>query len=103
MVIEAYDNSYRMRTIRTDHAADSGEVLGAGSERAVLLAIQPDVAVAVGVLFAGTVVGAVIVAHSTGSRASDVSRHFPPGLYFVRGSTGGRLNRLAGRIIRWLI
>ena len=97
-----------IHTIRTDHAADPGVVLGAGSERAVWpsplrFAVQSDVTVAVGVLFAGAMVRAVIVAQSSGSRASDVSRHFPPGLCFERGSTGGSLIRLAGRITGWLI
>ena len=107
MAIEANGDRYRMRTIRTDHAADPGEVLGAGSERAVWpsplrLAIQPNVAVAVGVHLAGAVVGAVIVAQSTGSPASNVRHNLPPELCFERRGTGGSLIRLAGRIIGWL-
>ena len=99
---------YYMRTIRADHAADPGEVLGTGSERAVWssplrLAIQPDVAVAVGVHLAGAVVRAMIFAQSTGSPASDVSHHFPPELCFERGSAGWDLTRLAGRLSGWLI
>ena len=82
-----------MHTIRTDHATNPGEVFGASSERAdwpspFRLAIQPTVAIAVGVHLAGAGVGAVIVIQSTGSPASFVSRHLPPELCFERDSAG---------------
>jgi hypothetical protein len=70
-----------MHTIRTDHATNPGEVFGASSERAVWpspfrLAIQPTVAVAIGVHLAGAGVGAVIVIQSTGSPSAGCKDHW---------------------------
>ena len=66
--------------MRTVHAADPGEVLGAGSQRAVWpgpfrLAVQSHKAVAVGVPLAGAVVGAVVVAQTARSPPAPAVRH----------------------------
>ena len=98
----------RVPTVRPDHAADPGEVFGAGSERAVRpgplrLAVQSHEAVTVGVHFAGAVVGAVVVAEAARSPpASVVGHHFTPGLCFESRSTGRRSIRLVGRFSGWL-
>ena len=75
-----------MCTVRPDHDADPGEVLRAGSERAVWsgplrLAVQSEEAVAVGVHLAGAVMGAVVVAEAARSPpAAIVRHHFAPDL-----------------------
>ena len=87
------------RTVGTNHFTDPSKVLGAGSQRAVRsgplrLAVEADVAVAVGVHFAGSVMGAVVLAKSAGSSASDVSYHLTPELCCEWWSTRGGLIRL---------
>ena len=99
----------RAHTVRPDHAADPGEVLGAGSERAVWpgplrLAVQSHKAVAVGVHLAGAVVGAVVVAQAARSPPAPAVRHqIAPWLRFERWCPGGSLIRLLGRLRSGLV
>lgn len=87
-----------VEVVGVDDITDPGEIAGAGAEGAVwasplVFTIQTSEALAVGVLLAGAVVGAVVLTQATVAVTALVPGHLPPALDGVRRCRGGSIHQ----------
>lgn len=86
-----------VEVVGVDDITDPGEIAGAGAKGAIwasplVFTVQTSETLAVGVLFAGTVVGAVVLTQATVAVTALVPGHLPPALDGVRRCRGGSIH-----------